>query len=117
MDEITYPLPNMNTVTLAGRMGKSMGLLYRQDGKPMLKFTIIIEDTNVILNKTFTTVIPCELAGDRAERLAEELEAGDRVLITGRLAYRSNGDQATTSLGVYCHQAQRLGAPRLSGAA
>jgi single-stranded DNA-binding protein len=117
VDEISYPLPNLNSVTLAGKVGKALGLVYRKDGKPVVKFTVLIDDENRALGKVFTVAIPCELAGDRAEQLAEDLEMGHRVLIHGRLAYRVNGEQAGGDLSVYAHQVQSLETRRLSGAA
>jgi single-stranded DNA-binding protein len=112
-----YPLPNLNSVTLAGKVGKALGLIYRQDGRPLLKFVVITEEENAALGKTFTTAIPCELGGEPAERLAEDLYAGDTVVVTGKLAYRTGTGHGGGSLGVYCRQVQRLGAARLSGAA
>jgi hypothetical protein len=57
-----------------------------------------------------TITIPCEFMGDRAETLSTELEAGDTVVICGRLAYRSTAEQSGGSLGVWCQLVQKLNA-------
>jgi single-stranded DNA-binding protein len=106
--EDDYPVPNLNTVTLAGKVPKAPGLTYRQDGVPVLRFLVVVENVNVKLNKTFKTTIPCELVGEAAERIGAELDAGDTVAISGRLAYRSTAEQTGGSLGVWCQLVQRL---------
>lgn len=105
-----YPLPNLNSVTLAGRVAKAPGLAYRKDGAPVLRFLVVVEDMNVKLNKTFSTTIPCELVGDQAERIGGELEADDTVLVRGRMAYRSTAESSSGSLGVWCQLVQKLNA-------
>jgi single-stranded DNA-binding protein len=106
--EDDYPVPNMNTVTLAGKVPKAPGLVYRQDGVAVLRFVVVIEDYNAKLNKMFSTAVPCELVGDRAEPLSAELAAGDTVPVRGRLSYRSSREQTGGGLGVYGQVVQRL---------
>jgi single-stranded DNA-binding protein len=99
---------NLNTTVLVGRISKTPALFYRKDGVAVLRFVLLMEDKNEKLNRTFKTAVPCELVGDRAEQVGAELEAGDIVLIKGRLAYRSTAEQAGGALGVYCQVVQCL---------
>jgi len=103
---------NLNTVALVGRVARPPAVLYRKDGVPLLRFVVVSEDENAKLGRTFKTAIPCELVGDRPETFGAELDAGDIVMVAGRLAYRATGDQAGGSLGVYCRQVQCLSQDR-----
>jgi single-stranded DNA-binding protein len=103
-----YPLPNLNAITLAGKIPQAPGLVYRKDGVPVLKFVVRIEDRNDKLEQIFTTVVPCEFIGERAEQIGAELQAGETVLVSGRLAYRGTAGQNGGTLGVWCHTVQRL---------
>ena len=114
--EYDYPLPNVNTVTLAGKVPKAPGLTYRTDGVAVLRFLVGVEDHNEKLNKTFNTVVPCEITGASAERIGAELDAGDTVLIRGKLAYRSTAEQSGGSLGVWAQLVQKLNARAMSAA-
>lgn len=104
----------VNSVVLAGTVAKPPGLVYRRDGTPVLKFVVVTKDANERLGKTFTTAIPAELVGERAEALGSVLAAGDVVLIQGRLSYRALAEQAGGTLGVWCRAVQRLGGERVA---
>jgi primosomal replication protein N len=102
---------NMNSVTLAGCVRQAPTIHYREDGIPVLKFTLSIQEENAKLGKTFTLGVPCEVIGPRAEALGEKLAVGETVLVSGKLAYRAAGEgKAGGQLAIYAHQAVRLGA-------
>jgi hypothetical protein len=42
--ESDYPLPNLNSITLAGKVPKAPGLAYRKDGVAVLKFLVVVEE-------------------------------------------------------------------------
>jgi single-stranded DNA-binding protein len=74
---------------------KGLALRYAADGKPELRFTL--EQTeHAIDGKPWTSYWPCCALGPTAERLASELDEGQRILVSsGKLCYRKR----TTKLG------------------
>jgi single-stranded DNA-binding protein len=99
---------NLNSVTLAGSIGKPPSLSYRRDGMATLRFVLVLQDTNEKLGKVFRTAVPCEQTGAAAERIGADLNEGDIVLVKGRLTYRSTAEEAGGALAVRCQVVQCL---------
>jgi primosomal replication protein N len=97
---------NLNSVQLAGVVKVAPSLTYSREGVPTLHLLLSIEE-ETRSGKTFTLGIPVAVVGDRAESLAERLEAGDVVIVSGKLQHRTRADR-TGSLGVYGVHVQRL---------
>jgi primosomal replication protein N len=97
---------HLNSVQVAGVVKTVPSLTYSRDGVPLLRLLVhVAEETRA--GKAFTVGIPVEVAGDRAEALAEQLNAGDHVLVSGKLQHRTREDR-TSSLGVYGIRVQPL---------
>jgi single-stranded DNA-binding protein len=60
---------------------------YTESGKPQTTFTLIAEESGRE-GANYKTFIPVLIVGAKAEDLAETLEAGDQVLLEGKLAYK-----------------------------
>jgi primosomal replication protein N len=97
---------NLNSVQLAGVVKVAPSLSYSREGVPRLHLLLSIED-ETRTGTRFTLGIPVEVVGERAEFLAKRLEAGDTVLVSGKLRHRTRADR-TGSLGVYGVHVQRL---------
>jgi primosomal replication protein N len=96
----------MNSTNLAGVLKQLPSLTYTPDGLPILRFVVSISD-ETRAGKRYTIAIPVEVAGDRAETLAQILGVGDSVVISGKLHYRARADKPGV-LGVYGVQVQKL---------
>jgi single-stranded DNA-binding protein len=80
---------DVNRVTITGTIAEpSLG--YLESGKPELRLSVTVEQDG-----GFKLYVQAFCYGARAEPLAETLEAGNRVLIDGKLSWRS-----TTKAGV-----------------
>ena len=82
-------MSDLNKVIVTGTIAEP-GLGYLESGKPELRLSLTVEQDGV-----FKLYVQVFCYGARAEPLAETLEAGDRVLIDGKLSWRS-----TTKAGV-----------------
>lgn len=81
---------DFNQLTLSGHIGKQPELRYTQAGQAVLSFSLAtsraIPDTTKQSGFGEVTVwTKVTLWGERAERIAERLEKGSYVLVTGRL--------------------------------
>lgn len=79
---------------------KNPALRYSADGKPELRFTLQQVDNG------FTLYLPCCALGASAEKVAEQINDGDHVVITsGRLTYRKRqtklGEQSRLEILVW----------------
>ncbi len=74
----------MNTVTITGNIAGEITLRYTPTGRPVVNLSI---GNNELVNgeSKFNGFFDISLFGEQAERLANELKKGDRVLVTGRL--------------------------------
>jgi hypothetical protein len=82
---------SINRVTLMGQISKyGMEVRYNASGTPCASFTIIVNEMGQD-GKEHATYIPCECWGKKAEA-AGELEAGQLVLLEGKLRKRQKGD-------------------------
>jgi single-stranded DNA-binding protein len=82
---------DLNKATIIGRI-TSAGpkMAYTQQGTPMLSFWLEVSERGKD-GKVFTSYIPVEITGKLSEDIAESIEAGDELLIDGKLKYRSAG--------------------------
>jgi single-stranded DNA-binding protein len=76
-------MSDINRVVLTGTIAEPR-LGYLESGKPELRLSLTVDQEN-----PFKLYVQVFCYGSRAEPLAERLEAGDRVLIDGRLSWRS----------------------------
>jgi single-stranded DNA-binding protein len=77
-------------LVVADGVVKSPALRYGDDGKPEFRWTLQQEENG------FRLFLPCCALGSAAERLAEQINEGDHIVITsGRLTYRKR----STKLG------------------
>jgi single-stranded DNA-binding protein len=75
----------INRVLVAGRVTDSgTKLYYSEQAKPELRLTLMLES-----EQGYKTFIPVYAYGDRAERMAELLNAGETILVDGALAWKS----------------------------
>jgi single-stranded DNA-binding protein len=91
-----------NVCIISGKISEyGPKLRYLMSGKPELSFTLCCEEPGRE-GQTFTLYVPVTLYGPQAEPLAETLEAGDHVLINGKLSWvkKSGKDGDKSSLAV-----------------
>jgi single-strand DNA-binding protein len=87
-------------VTLVGRIGQDPELKFGNSGKAIARFSVVT--SRRVLNKTTnewsdedTTWWNCTAFGSLAENVAESLEKGCAVIVTGRAASESWNDKNT----------------------
>lgn len=87
-------------VTLVGRIGQDPELKFGNNGKAIARFSVVT--SRRVLNKTTnewtdedTTWWNCTAFGPLAENVAESLEKGCAVIVTGRAASESWNDKNT----------------------
>lgn len=77
----------MNSVHLSSRVSDyGCTITWTEQGKPQKSFTLIIKEPGRE-GTTFKTFVPVLIVGTQAEHWAETLEAGDLVLVSGKLSY------------------------------
>ena len=83
---------SVNRVVLVGTISKyGVDVRYAQNGSPCASFVMVL--TEVAQDgKEYTTLVPCEIWGKRAEA-AGEVEAGQVVVFEGKLRKRQKADQ------------------------
>jgi single-strand DNA-binding protein len=77
----------LNKVVLLGTLPEDPKLVYSENGTPQCSFTLLVEEKGQ--EHTCRLYIPCNIFGDRAEKVAEGISAGDTVLVDGKLRWRS----------------------------
>jgi hypothetical protein len=74
-------------------------LTYHQaSAKPEAKLTLIVSEEKG--EQTFNLYVPVFVYGAGAERVAEEVEAGDLIALDGRLSWKSTLKKDGTKLGL-----------------
>jgi single-strand DNA-binding protein len=76
----------MKNITIAGRLGKNAETRRTQDGKPVLNFTVAVDDGYGDNKKTMW--FDCAMYGDRGEKIAQYLTKGTAVAVSGNLGTR-----------------------------
>jgi single-stranded DNA-binding protein len=85
---------HINVCTLVGRVSKAgPKLSYASSGTPVC--SLVVEVDEQAGEQVYTTYIPVDITGRYAEQTSIEVEAGDEVMISGKLKYRSVVDQKT----------------------
>ncbi|MGH8069282.1 MAG: single-stranded DNA-binding protein [Candidatus Entotheonellia bacterium] len=92
----------MNAVHLAGKVGDyGCRITWTEQSKPQTSFTLIVEEAGRD-GASFKTFVPICIIGTQAEPLAERLEAGDHVLVSGKLSYKSGKTKDAGRVMVMC---------------
>ncbi len=80
---------SINRVLLVGRVTEAgPKLTYSSDGSPQCIFTLLLEEPAKD-GTMFKLFVPVEVFGKQAEPVAEQINAGDTVLIDGKLKWKS----------------------------
>jgi single-stranded DNA-binding protein len=88
---------HINHVLIVGRVSKAgPRLSYASSGTPICALTIEVDEIGKGA-EVFTTWIQAEVSGKYAEQTAGEVEAGDEVMIAGKLKYKSVVDAKTSA--------------------
>lgn len=80
---------SINKVLLDGRVtNEGPKLSYTPEGHPQCALTVLVEEANKE-GAMFRLFVPVEIFGAHAEWVAEHVNVGDRVLIDGKLKWKS----------------------------
>jgi hypothetical protein len=82
-EEDMYLMADLNRVLLTGTIGEPR-IRWLESGKPELRLNLTVEQ-----EAPFKLYVQVYCYGKDCERLAESLEAGNRVFIDGKLSWRS----------------------------
>jgi hypothetical protein len=74
---------------------------WTEAGKAQTTFSLIVEEPGKE-GTTFKTFVPVLIIGSQAEAMAERLEAGGYVMISGKLAYKAGKTKEAGKLHVVC---------------
>lgn len=77
-------------IIIAGRLGKDQEGRYTPDGKFISNFSVAVDDGYGDRKKTIW--VRCSMFGERAEKVAQYLNKGQVVLVTGRLNATETGE-------------------------
>ena len=80
-------MASFNRVQMIGNLGKQAELRYLDTGKPLMEFSIAVQ--NGYGDKAKTDWWDVKMWGERAEKVVQYLEKGTSVFIDGRLEKRS----------------------------
>jgi single-strand DNA-binding protein len=85
---------NLKKVILIGRVGeRGPKLTYSEQAVPTCTFTLELDEVNPT-GKVYTSYLPVVVIGKYAEAVAERLEAGQEVLVDGKLNYKKMTDKS-----------------------
>ncbi len=89
----------INSVVLTGMVAEpGPKMTYSSSAKPETKFTLVVSEGKG--EQTFHLYVPVFVYGAGAERVAEEVDAGDTVAVEGRLSWKSTLKKDGTKLGL-----------------
>jgi single-stranded DNA-binding protein len=89
----------INSVVLTGTVAEpGPKMTYSPASKPETKITLVVSEGKG--EQTFNLYIPVFVYGAGAERVAEEVDAGDTVAVDGRLSWKSTLKKDGTKLGL-----------------
>lgn len=81
-------MTHINRMLLVGRVTDAgLKLTYSSDGTPQACFALLVEEPGKE-GVTFELSVPVAVFGTQAEPVAEQINAGDTVLIDGRLKWK-----------------------------
>jgi single-stranded DNA-binding protein len=93
----------VNNVCLSGIVGQyGVKLSYTEQAKPQTSFTLVVAEG------TYKTFIPVLIVGHNAETLAESLEPGELVALTGKLTYKAGRTKESGKLIVVSYGVEVL---------
>jgi single stranded DNA-binding protein len=84
---------HINVCTIVGRLSKDPELRYAENGTPVCSLVVGVEEHAG--EKIYTTYLPVDITGRYAEQCFEDVSAGDEVMISGKLKYKSVVDKRT----------------------
>jgi single stranded DNA-binding protein len=80
---------SLNKVILCGKVSEAgPKLSYSPEGTPQCTFTLIVEEPGRN-GAPFKLFVPVEVFGKQAEPVAERINAGDVVLVDGKLRWKT----------------------------
>jgi single-strand DNA-binding protein len=80
---------NINKVIICGRVTDAgPNLTYGNKGTPQCAFTLMVEEPGRD-GAPFKLFVPVEVFGKQAEAVTEQIDAGDVVLVDGKLKWKS----------------------------
>lgn len=88
----------MNTLTIAGRVGKDSVLRHTATGKSVLGFSVAVDVRKG--GEKETLWVDCSLWGERGEKLAEYVTKGAALCVTGEAGVREHNGKAYLTLNV-----------------
>src|SRR5688572_30148150 len=97
----------MNHVSLVGTVGQyGAKISWTENAKPQTSFTLVTEEPGK--EGAYKTFCPILVVGTRAGELAESLEPGDMVAVSGKLAYKAGKTKDSGKLVVVTFDVERL---------
>ena len=87
----------MNSLTIAGNVGRDAELRTTQNGKKVAKFTVAVAGRR---KDDPATWFDCSLWGDRADKLAQYIRKGDRIAVVGDVSTREHNGKAYLQVNV-----------------
>jgi single-strand DNA-binding protein len=87
----------MNTLTIAGNIGRDAELRTTQNGKKVANFTVAVSGRR---KDDPPTWFDCSLWGDRADKLAQYIRKGDKIAVTGEVGAREHNGKAYLQVNV-----------------
>jgi single stranded DNA-binding protein len=82
-------MTSLNKLIICGKVTDAgPKLTYTSEGTPQCSFTLMVEEPGRD-GSPFKLFVPVELFGKQAEPVAEQVNAGDVVLVDGKLRWRS----------------------------
>jgi single stranded DNA-binding protein len=80
---------SLNKVIICGKVtDASLKLTYTSEGTPQCAFTLMVEELGRD-GSSFKLFVPVEVFGKQAEPVAEQINAGDVILVDGKLKWKS----------------------------
>jgi single-stranded DNA-binding protein len=90
---------SINHVVLTGTVADpGPKLTYSAAAKPETKLTLVVSDGKG--EQVFNLFVPVFVYGTNAERVAEDVEAGDLIAVEGRLSWKSTLKKDGSKLGL-----------------
>ena len=105
----------MTAVHLIGAISEyGIRLSYTESAKPQATLTLVLEEPGKD-GTSYKTFVPVLIVGPQAEEWAATLEAGERIAVSGKLAWKSGRSKDVGKLVVACYGVERLtAAPEMS---
>jgi single-stranded DNA-binding protein len=107
----------INKVILAGQVADAgLKLSYSSEGTPQYHFTLLLEEAGKD-GQVYRLFLPVEVFSTHGQWAAEHLNASDRILVDGKLKWKSWVDKKGEKQGklmVMAWQVSLLGTPTLS---